>query len=291
MPDLQSYVQIAGQTAANLTQSPETWTGFLTTASRLYKYPFPDQLMIYAQKPSSTSVAGFDIWTKQMRRYVRRGAKGIALVGINNGQPRIRYVFDVSDTGCNNNSCNLYLWQYKEEHQDAITTTLEKQFGIPCKNGFPGQLEDIAVKLAENYWQDYSHEIMYELNGSFLEGLDEFNAGFKFRDVASTSIFYILVSRCGLHPGKHFKVEDFQNLCGFNTQRLIQILGTAVNQSSAQVLQQMHARHTQKRSCKLVRLLFLTTIQVIYFLIDIPNPKTASCPPILIISLRYRIYH
>lgn len=253
MPDLQSYVQIAGQTAANLTQSPETWTGFLTTASRLYKYPFPDQLMIYAQKPSSTSVAGFDIWTKQMRRYVRRGAKGIALVGINNGQPRIRYVFDVSDTGCNNNSCNLYLWQYKEEHRDAITTTLEKQFGIPCKNGFPGQLEDIAVKLAENYWQDYSHEIMYELNGSFLEGLDEFNAGFKFRDVASTSIFYILVSRCGLHPGKHFKVEDFQNLCGFNTQRLIQILGTAVNQSSAQVLQQMHARHTQKRSCKLVQ--------------------------------------
>lgn len=237
MPNLQTYVQMAGQTAANLTKNLDTWTGFLKTASRLYKYPFPDQLMIYAQKSSSTAVADFEVWTKTMRRYVRRGAKGIALVDVNNGQPRIRYVFDVSDTGCNNNSCSLYLWKYKEEYRDAITIALEKHFNIPCNNGFPDQMEDIAAKLAEDYWQDYSHEIMYALNGSFLDGLDEFNVGVKFRDVVTTSIFYILISRCGLCPEKHFRIEDFQNLCDFNTTKLIQILGNAVSQSASQVLQ------------------------------------------------------
>lgn len=237
MPNLQTYVQMAGQTAANLTKNLDTWTGFLKTASHLYKYPFPDQLMAFAQKPTATAVADFEVWTKTMRRYVRRGAKGIALINIHNGQPQIRYVFDVADTGCNNNSCSLYLWKYKEEYRDAITIALEKHFGVLCNNGFPDQLEDIAAKLAEDYWQDHRNAIMYEIGGSFLEGLDEFNVGTEFCDVVGTSVFYVLVSRCGLHPEKHFKVEDFQHLCDFNTQRLVQILGTAVSQSSAQVLQ------------------------------------------------------
>ena len=125
MPDkLQTYVQLAGQTAAGLTRNLENWTGFLTTASRLYKYSFPDQLLIHAQNPRSTAVAGFDIWTKKMRRYVRRGSKGIALVHVDNGYPRIQYVFDVSDTGTKNNSCNLVLWQYQEEYRDVVTKAL-----------------------------------------------------------------------------------------------------------------------------------------------------------------------
>ena len=240
MPNkLQTYVQLASQTAATLTQSIENWAGFLATASRLYKYPFPDQLMIYAQKASSTAVAGFDVWTKKMNYYVRRGAKGIALVTVRNGYPSIRYVFDISDTGRKKDSCNLYLWQYKEEYRDAVTKALGKHFGIPCNNGFPEQLEDIASKLAEDYWKDYGHEIMYEIGGSFLEGMDELNVSSKFQDMASVSIAYILILRCGLHPENYFRVEDFQNLCDFNTQSLIKILGTAVSQSSGHVLHQI----------------------------------------------------
>ena len=240
MPDkLQTYVQLAGQTAAGLTRNLESWTGFLSTASRLYKYPFPDQLLIHAQNPKSTAVAGFDIWTKKMRRYVRRGSKGIALVHVNNGYPRIQYVFDVSDTGTKNNSCNLVLWQYQEEYREVVTKALEERFGIPCDNGFPDQLEDIAAKLAKDYWDDYHSQIMYELSGSTLEGMDEYNVGVEFRDVASVSTAYVLLSRCGLHVEKHFRLEDFRNLCDFNTPKLIQILGVAVNQASSQVLHQI----------------------------------------------------
>ncbi len=240
MPDkLQTYVQLAGQTAAGLTRNLESWTGFLSTASRLYKYPFPDQLLIHAQNPKSTAVAGFDIWTKKMRRYVRRGSKGIALVHVDNGYPRIQYVFDVSDTGTKNNSCNLVLWQYQEEYRDVVTKALEERFGIPCHNGFPDQLEDIAAKLAKDYWDDYHSQIMYELAGSTLEGMDEYNVGVEFRDVASVSTAYVLLSRCGLHAEKHFRLEDFRNLNDFNTPKLIQILGVAVNQASSQVLHQI----------------------------------------------------
>lgn len=240
MPDkIQTYVQLAGQTAAGLTKSLESWTGFLNTASRLYKYPFPDQLLIHAQNPNSTAVADFDIWTKKMRRYVRRGSKGIALVHINNGYPRIQYVFDVSDTGAKNNSYNLILWQYREEYREVVTKALEERFGVPCENGFPDQLEDIAAKLAKDYWDDYHSQIMYELAGSPLEGLDEFNVGVQFRDIASVSTAYVLLSRCNLHPEKHFRLEDFQNLCDFNTPKLVQILGVAVNQASSQILHQI----------------------------------------------------
>ncbi len=240
MPDkLQTYVQLAGQTAAGLTRNLESWTGFLSTASRLYKYPFPDQLLIHAQNPKSTAVAGFDIWTKKMRRYVRRGSKGIALVHVNNGYPRIQYVFDVSDTGTKNNSCNLVLWQYQEEYREVVTKALEERFGIPCHNGFPDQLEDIAAKLAKDYWDDYHSQIMYELAGSTLEGMDEYNVGMEFCDVASVSTAYVLLSRCGLHAEKHFRLEDFRNLNDFNTPKLIQILGVAVNQAGSQVLHQI----------------------------------------------------
>lgn len=240
MPDkIQNYVQLAGQTAAGLTRNLESWTGFLNTASRLYKYPFPDQILIHAQNPKSTAVAGFDVWTKKMRRYVRRGSKGIALVRVNNGYPRIQYVFDVSDTGVKNNSYNLILWQYREEYREVVTKSLEERFGVLCKNGFPDQLEDIASMLAKDYWDDYHSQIMYELSGSPLEGLDEFNVGVQFRDVASVSTAYVLLSRCGFHPEKHFRLEDFQNLCDFNTPKLIQILGVAVNQASSQVLHQI----------------------------------------------------
>ena len=235
---IKDYVQLAGKTAAGLTKL-ENWTGFLNTASRLYKYPFSDQLLIHAQNPQSTAVAGFDIWTKRMKRYIRRGSKGMALVHVDNGYPRIQYVFDVADTGIKNNSHNLVLWQYKDEYREAVTTALEERFGVACDNGFPDQLEDIATKLGTDYWNDYKSQIMFELSGSSLEGMDEFNVGVQFRDTASVSIAYVLLSRCGLHPEQHFRLEDFRGLCDFNTSKLIQILGVAVNQASHQVLHQI----------------------------------------------------
>ena len=100
----EEYLVLAQRTANGLTRYWESWTDYLTTASRLYKYPFADQLMIYAQRPDATACADFDIWNNRMNRYVRRGAKGIALLDESSGFPRLHYVFDVSDTGVRRNS-------------------------------------------------------------------------------------------------------------------------------------------------------------------------------------------
>ena len=113
---LQNYIQLAGQTAAHVTQNAENWTGFLTTASKLYRYSFPDQLMIQAQRPKATACAEYDLWNRRMSRYIRRGSKGIGLVGISrSGYPKLRYVFDIADTGKRNEATDLFQWQYKHE--------------------------------------------------------------------------------------------------------------------------------------------------------------------------------
>ena len=236
---LQDYIQMAGQTAAQVTKNYENWTGFLTTASRLYKYPFPEQLMIYAQRPQATACAEYDIWSQRMRRYVRRGSKGIALVNVRNGRPSLRYVFDVADTGRKKDSCNLYLWQYKEEYHDIITKALEERFGVPGTNGLVGQLERIAARLAKDYWDNHHKDIMYEIGGSLLEELEEFSLCAEFCKAVAVSIAYILITRCGLEPEQHFSLDDFRDICDFNTQPLVKILGAAVNQASRQVLRQI----------------------------------------------------
>lgn len=220
------------------------------TASRLYKYSFPDQLLVYAQRSTATAVASFDIWTKRMHRYVKKGTKGIALVSIHNGQPSLHYVFDVSDTGKKRDSFQVALWQYKEEYREVISKSLEERFGVSCSNGFPQQLEDVATKLSKDYWEDYHHEIMYELSESSLEGMDEWNVGVRFREVVGTSIAYALLSRCGFQPEKHFQLEDFCYLPDFNTTKLVQILGIAISQAVEQVLRQIHTAISAYECCK-----------------------------------------
>lgn len=234
---LQNYIQLAGQTAAQVTKTPKNWVYFLNTASRLYRYPFPDQLMIHAQRPKATACAGYDLWNKRMSRYVRRGSKGIGLVGINrSGYPKLRYVFDIADTGKKDESSSLFQWQYKEEYRGIVIKALEEQFGISGEKGLLYQLEMIAVKLANGYWKNYHKEIMYECGGSLLEGLEESAVSVKFRLAAAASISYVLLARCGYDPWKYLKSKDFRDIPDFNTQKIIKILGAAVSESSEQVL-------------------------------------------------------
>ena len=115
----EEYLALAQRTANGLTRYWESWTDYLTTASRLYKYPFADQLMIYAQRPDATACADFDIWNNRMNRYVRRGAKGIALLDESSGFPRLHYVFDVSDTGVRRNSRDPEVWQLQRRPEAA----------------------------------------------------------------------------------------------------------------------------------------------------------------------------
>ena len=237
--NLQAALQIADNAAQQVTGSYQTWTAFLATAGRLYKYPFPEQLMIYAQRPDATACAEYDFWNQRMRRYIRRGSRGIALIDNSRGRPVLRYVFDVSDTGRMDNGLNPNLWQYREEHRDAVTAALEERFDVSGESGFMGQLEKIAAQLANEYWNDHREDILHIIDGSFLEGYDELNTGAAFRSAATVSITYMLMSRCGLEPDNYFQHEDFLSIFDFNTQDTVTELGTAVSIGSEQVLRQI----------------------------------------------------
>ena len=167
---VQLYAQMADRTAEQITGSYQKWTAFLTTAARLYKYPYNEQLMIFAQRPEATACAEYDLWNKQMRRYVRQGSKGIALVDTSSDQPKLRYVFDVSDTSGGENSRRPYLWEYRQEHREVVSAALEQRFGISGENGLADQLERVAAQLVDEYWHDNRRDIVGIVDGSFLEG-------------------------------------------------------------------------------------------------------------------------
>ena len=236
---VQLYAQMADRTAEQITGSYQKWTAFLTTAARLYKYPYNEQLMIFAQRPEATACAEYDLWNKQMRRYVRRGSKGIALVDTSSDQPKLRYVFDVSDTSGGENSRRPYLWEYRQEHREVVSAALEQRFDVSGENGLADQMERVAAQLVDEYWHDNRHDIVGIVDGSFLEDYDEFNIGAAFRNAAVVSTTYTLLSRCGMQPGDYFEHEDFLNVFDFNTPQTVAALGTAISQSSELVLRQI----------------------------------------------------
>ena len=232
------YAQMADKVATQLTGSWQEWAGFLTTASRLYKYPFHEQLMIYAQRPDATACAEYDLWNEKMGRYVRRGSKGIALVDDSGDRPRLRYVFDISDTGTREHSRTPWLWQLEERHLDSVQAMLERTYDV-SGDDLAGQLTKVAGKLAEEYWTEHQQDFFYIVDGSFLEEYDEYNIGVQFKAAATVSITYALMSRCGLEPERYFDHEDFMAIFDFNTPSTIGALGTAVSQINQQVLRQI----------------------------------------------------
>ena len=248
------YAQMAEQVAAKLTDSWQEWTGFLTTAARLYKYTFQDQMMIYAQRPDATACAEYDLWNDKMGRYVRRGSKGIALVDDTGDRPRLRYVFDISDTGTREYSRTPWLWQLEEQHKGPVSAMLERSYGA-SGNDLPQQIIDVAGKLAGAYWEDHRRDFFHIVDDSFLEEYDDYNIEMQFKAATTVSISYALMSRCGLEPERYFDREDFITISDFNSPATIGALGEAVSQSSEQVLRQIgvtirnyEREHTAERS-------------------------------------------
>ena len=249
MPDKAlAYAQLAEDTAKQLTGSHERWTAFLTTAARVYKYPYTEQLMIFAQRPDATACAEYGLWTNTMRRYVRRGSKGIALIDTTGAAPRIRYVFDVSDTGGREDSRSPNLWTMEDRHVDEVAALLEREYGANDPL-LVQQFDTVATRLATQYWQENKRDILDIVDGSFLEGYDEYNVGAAFRQAASVSITYMLMSRCGMEPENQFGHEDFMSIFDFNTPQAVAALGNAVSQISQRVLRQIEVtiRNAERR--------------------------------------------
>ena len=240
MPNkLQAYAEQAERTARQITGSHLAWTAFLTTAARLYKYPYNEQLMIYMQRPEATACAEYDFWNEKMGRYVRRGSTGIALIDATGYKPRLKYVFDVSDTGGKENARRVNLWELKEAHTDSVSAMLERNYGVSGRNGLTEQFEAVASRLASEYWRDHSRDILGIVADSYLEEYDDYNIEVAFKNAAAVSITYSLMSRCGMQPEDHFEHEDFFSIFDFNTPRTVAALGTAVSEINEQVLRQI----------------------------------------------------
>ena len=231
----EEYLVLAQRTANGLTRYWESWTDYLTTASRLYKYPFADQLMIYAQRPDATACADFDIWNNRMNRYVRRGAKGIALLDESSGFPRLHYVFDVSDTGVRRNSRDPEVWQYNDDLKHPVSEMLAATYGISGER-VSQQLADVAGKLVADYWDNNGGDIRAIVDGSLLMDYDEAGVEMQFKSAAAMSVTYTLLERCGFEPAGWFDKDDFQAIYNFSTPDAVFALGAAVSDMSREVL-------------------------------------------------------
>ena len=231
----EEYLALAQRTANGLTRYWESWTAYLTTASRLYKYRFEDQLMIYAQRPDATVCADYDIWNNRMNRYVRRGSKGIALLDESSGYPRLHYVFDVSDTGVRRNSRDPDLWQYNDDLKQPVSDALTAAYGISHER-FSQQLADIAGKLVADYWDNNSEDIRAIVDGSFLMDYDSTGLEMQFKSAAAISVTYTLLERCGFEPDGFFDKDSFQAIYDFSTPDTVYALGAAVSDISREVL-------------------------------------------------------
>ena len=231
----EEYLALAQRTANGLTRYWESWTDYLTTASRLYKYPFADQLMIYAQRPDATACADFDIWNTRMNRYVRRGAKGIALLDESSGFPRLHYVFDVSDTGVRRNSRDPEVWQLGPDLVQPVSEMLSKTYGISGER-VSQQLADVAGKLVADYWDNNGEDIRAIVDGSLLMDYDEAGVEMQFKSAAAISVTYTLLERCGFEPAGWFDKDDFQAIHEFSTPDSVYALGAAVSDMSREVL-------------------------------------------------------
>ena len=234
----EEYLALAQRTANGLTRYWESWTDYLTTASRLYKYPFADQLMIYAQRPDATACADFDIWNTRMNRYVRRGAKGIALLDESSGFPRLHYVFDVSDTGVRRNSRDPEVWQLGPDLVQPVSEMLSKTYGISGER-VSQQLADVAGKLVADYWDNNGEDIRAIVDGSLLMDYDEAGVEMQFKSAAAISVTYTLLERCGFEPAGWFDKDDFQAIHDFSTPDAVFALGAAVSDMSREVLRQI----------------------------------------------------
>ena len=231
----EEYLALAQRTANGLTRYWESWTAYLTTASRLYKYPFADQLMIYAQRPDATACADYDVWNSRMNRYVRRGAKGIALLDESSGYPRLHYVFDVSDTGVRRNSRDPDLWQYNDDLKQPVSDALTAAYGISHER-VSQQLANIAGKLVADYWDNNSEDIRAIVDGSFLMDYDSAGLEMQFKSAAAISVTYTLLERCGFEPDGYFDKDSFQAIYSFSTPDAVYALGAAVSDMSREVL-------------------------------------------------------
>lgn len=233
--------EMASETLKEITQNGESWIKFLNTASNNYKYSFNEQVLIYAQKPNATACADIETWNKKLRRWVNKGAKGIALLSIENGRNVLRHVFDISDTHSGINK-EFKLWEIKPSYENGIIETLENSFGnLEVKSNLAEAIYSASINLVEDNYQDYLVDLKDVLDGSLLEGMQDIDLEGNFIVLLAKSISYMAMKRCGIDPTEHFNVSDFEMISSFNNKRVVSRLGAAISDIAEQELREIYS--------------------------------------------------
>ena len=248
------YSGLAKETIGKITSNTDNWTSFLRTMSRNYEFTYPEQVMIYAQRPNATFCKPYEDWNAEnYRRYVKRGSTGIALFVMNRDKPYLRYVFDVADTGVRRSSPELKPWEVTPENRSYVMEAMERTFGVAADGVLEAQLEDIASALAAEYWDDYKKQLLDIVANSFLEEYDELNIEVAFKNAVANSVSYTMYCRFVESPDNYFEHEDFQKVFDFNTRQTVNALGTAVNAISTRMFQEIEkaiGEHEQIRAAE-----------------------------------------
>ena len=239
---LYAMEQLTEEVAKDVAASPQEWMRFLNTASRLYKYTFPEQLLIYAQRPEATAVASMEIWNQKMYRWIKKGSKGIALIDNSSGpKTKLRYVFDVQDTyKVRNLGKDPQLWNLPMEGEQLVADYLQEQLSLEdTEGGLAESLHQAAKESMQEWLPDALEELRLDVTGTFLEELDEQNQEVEFRELMTNSVWHVLLNRCGLDVQEYLDAEDFRHITDFNQLKVLGHLGSAVNEISRPVLMQI----------------------------------------------------
>ena len=241
MTKYQTISALAEYTARNVAQSEENWKHYLTTAARLYKYPFNEQMLIYAQRQDATACASLETWNEKMNCWVNRGAKGIALIDTDSERPRLKYVFDVSDVHkARRIGRDPYLWELREEHKAPVLAQLEKTYGATDVNmPFEERIMEIAHRIAQDYYEELLPELNYVKEGSFLDDLDELNLGIRLRETLASSISFTLLSRCGADMDLWKDDMNFEYIHEFNNTKSLAVIGNATTEMCKPLLMEI----------------------------------------------------
>ena len=231
---------LAEETAKEVVRNEESWRRYLNTASRLYKYPFKEQLLIYAQRPDATACASIEIWNEKMHCWVNKGAKGIALID-EDSFSGLKYVFDISDVHKARRIGRFpNLWEMREEHMEAVISRLEKTYGDTDRDaGFVGRIREIAGRIAEDCYKELASDMEYLKEGSFLEELDELNVEIRIRETLADSIAYTVLKRCGMEESELAEEINFPYIHEFNTVETLSQLGSNVSDLSKPILMEI----------------------------------------------------
>ena len=249
MAKLQEIQYLADDEAKKISSSPRDWMGYLDMAARLYRYPFSDTMLIHAQRKGASACASLEDWNEKVGRWVKRGAKGIALFDDSGTKMKLKYVFDVSDTRLIPGGWTPVLWKMEERHEAEVLSYLSDTYGLIGKEA--GNLNlalmEIASHTAQENLEDAMQGLKYASEGTYLEGLGEDALRVSFRELLKNSIFYTLSVRCGLDPMEYLEEEDFAGITDFNSLAALSVFGNAASSLTEPVL--MGIGRTVKKIC------------------------------------------